>query len=117
MLSIVLITPTNLRDKANALAEALGYGPNNYTVPLSEDGTEPATHYGLHTWAQETFADMLTGAGEGIMPDALIEAGYPPADFAAVVGSLIASVRGDMAGHFDEVTDGVGLVVVEREAP
>lgn len=108
MKSLVLILPASLQEKGNALGEALGHGPASYSVPLSADGSEPATHYGLHTWAADTFLDMLETAGEG-MPEGL---DYPAQDFAAVVGSLIASVRDDVSGHFAEVIGAEGLEVV-----
>lgn len=109
MHSVVLIVPAALLTQANALAEAMGFGPNNYTVPLSADGSEPATHYGLHTWAEQSFVDMLEGAAQGVMPQELIDAGYAPEDFAAVVGGLVSSVRDAMDGHFAEVCVGQNM--------
>lgn len=104
MFSIVLIIPATLHDKANALGEALGHGPNNYSVPLA-NATEP-TNYGLHTWGTQDFVDMLAA---GVMPDGL---DYPQADFDEVMAALIKSVRDDMTGHFAEVCATNGLVVV-----
>ena len=104
MLSIVLIIPADLHDKANALGEALGHGPNNYSVALT-NSTEP-THYGLHTWGTQAFVDMLDA---GVMPDGLV---YPQADFDAVMAALVQSVRADMTGHFAEVCTANGLVMV-----
>ena len=104
MLSIVLIIPADLHDKANALGEALGHGPNNYSVALT-NSTEP-THYGLHTWGTQAFVDMLDA---GVMPDGLV---YPQADFDAVMAALVQSVRDDMTRHFAEVCAVNGLVVV-----
>lgn len=112
MLSVVLIIPADLRDKADQLAELMGWGPNSYSVPLSADGTEPATHYGLHTWAAQSFVDMLTGAQGGVMPPELVDAGYAEADFLAVMGGLIHSVRDSMDEHFADVCGEAGLVVV-----
>ena len=106
MHSVVLIIPASLKAKADALGEALGHGPNSYSVPLSADGKEPATHYGLHTWAQQSFVDRLQGAAQGQMPEGL---DYPANDFAAVTGALIASVRGDVAEHFADVVAANGL--------
>ena len=104
MLSIVLIIPADLRDLANGLGEALGHGPNSYSVALT-NATEP-THYGLHTWGTQAFVDMLDA---GVMPDGL---DYPQADFDAVMAALIKSVRDDMTGHFADVCAAHGLVVV-----
>lgn len=113
MLSCTLIIPAALLDRANALGEAMGHGPASYSVPLSATGDEPATHYGLHTWAAQTFVDMLDAAGQGVMPEGL---DYPAQDFAAVVGGLVASIRGDAAGHFVEVCEAEGLAVVRPPA-
>lgn len=112
MLSCVLIIPAALQIKANALAVLMGWGPSSYSVPLSATGAEPATHYGLHTWATPEFVGMLQGASQGQMPAELVEAGYPPSDFAAVIGGLIASVRPDLGGHFTAVLAANGLVLV-----
>ena len=47
----------------NAVGEAMGWGPASYSVPLSADGSEPATHYGLHAWVTEDFQTLIeTGA-------------------------------------------------------
>lgn len=85
-MNVVLVIPASLRDKANALGEAMGWGPNNYSVPLSASGSEPATHWSLNlAEAGPEFLAMLEGAGQGHMPDGL---DFPPADFAAVMGGL-----------------------------
>lgn len=105
MLSVVLIIPAALRDKANALGEALGHGPNNYSVALTN--AMAPTHYGLHTWATQAFVDMLAA---GVMPQGL---NYSQADFDAVMAALIKSVRPAMEGHFSDTCLANGLTVVE----
>lgn len=105
MLSVVLIIPADLRDKANALGEALGHGPNNYSVALT-NATAP-THYGLHTWATQAFVDMLAA---GVMPEGL---DYPQDDFDLVMNALTKSVRESMEGHFTDVCVVKGLAIVE----
>jgi hypothetical protein len=109
MKSLVLIIPAPLRDEANALGAALDMGPDNYSVPLSANGQEPATHWGLHGWAQQSFIDMIDA---GVMPEGL---DYPQADFDAVMAALIVSARDDMTGHFADVLDANGLTAVEME--
>lgn len=42
------------RDAANAALENLGFGPDNFSVPLHQ-GVSPATHYGLHAWDDADF--------------------------------------------------------------
>lgn len=114
-ISAVLIVPAAQRDAANALAEAMGWGPDCYSVPLSPDGAAPVTHWGLHSWVQESFALMLGAAGEGQMPPELIAAGYPPEDFVAVLGALIYSLWPDMTGHVADVLQAAGLMLAEIE--
>ncbi len=88
-MNVALIINAACLDKANALAEVMGWGPNSYSVPLSPDGTEPATHWGLNVAeARPEFLAMLAGAAEGEMPDGLIAAGYPAADFTDVIEAL-----------------------------
>lgn len=105
MYSLVLIIPADLRDDANALAEALGHGPSNYSVPLSPTGGEPATHWGLHTWAQQSFIDMLEADA---MPKGLEQ-------YAMVKDAVISSVRTDMDGHWADVLAAQGLAPVVTE--
>lgn len=89
-MNIVLIIPAGLKHSANALGAAMGWGPESYSVPLSSDGAEPPTHYGLNlAEASDVFLAMLAAAGNGEMPQELIDAGYPPQDFAAVMAGLI----------------------------
>lgn len=67
--SVVLIVPATLREKANLLACALGHDQmpgNTFAVPLSADGADPASHYGCHTWAQESFVQMFQAAAQGL---------------------------------------------------
>lgn len=112
MPSAVLIVPTAQRDKANALGEALGHGPNNYSVAMSPTGSEPATHWGGRVEVTDDFIDMIAGAAQGNPPAGL---DYPAADLAEVLGALIADFRTDMAGHFADVLEAHGLQMVTAE--
>lgn len=110
-LSIVMIVPAALQDAANRLSCALGHDVlpgNTFSVPLSEDGPEPATHYGCRTAAKQEFVDILTGAGAGDMPDAeWADYGLTVEDIAPVLAALIVDVRPaeQASGHFDEVAE------------
>jgi hypothetical protein len=113
MPSCILTIPANLRDKANALGEAMGWGPDNYSVALSPKGTEPATVYLSHLAnAQDDFLALLEAAGKGEMPDTL---DYPPEDFAAVLTALTVDLAGDPFGHFEAFTATAGLEPVNVE--
>jgi hypothetical protein len=113
MFSTVLIIPAALQTEANTLGEAMGWGPNNYSVPLSADGSEPATHFGLHAWVEQTFVDLLGGVAQGQIPP--VE-GLTPAQVVEVVSALIVSIRPDSGGHWVEVLADNSLqrVVVEE---
>lgn len=112
MPSAVLIIPEAQRDKANALGEALGHGPNNYSVALSPTGSEPASHYGGRGEVTDEFIAMIAGAAQGHPPAGL---DYPAADLAEVLGALIADFRADADGHFADVLEAHGLQMVTAE--
>ncbi|MCC2602537.1 hypothetical protein [Sphingopyxis yananensis] len=109
MLSCTIIIPADVRTKANALAEAMGWGENNYTVALSADGAEPATHFGLHAWVHPGFVQLISDADDDIIPAELVAAGYPEADFLAVVDAATWSIRENSDGHFDEAAAALDL--------
>ena len=57
--SFVAIVPAAVRTRANKLFEAMRWGPNNFSIPLSATGKNPATHYAFHAWETDNFfADM-----------------------------------------------------------
>lgn len=98
MTSAVLIVPTADRDAANALGESMGWGPNNYSVPLT-DGTS-VTHYGCRADVTQTFIDMLAN---------------PPPEAAPVVAVLISDFReGDGHTHFMDIIGGLSLIILEE---
>ena len=110
MQSCVLIITADLQAKANTISEIMGWGPNSYTVPLSSTGQEPATHYGLHAWVEQSFVDMMLAAqNTNLMPQPLVDAGMSPSDFTAVISALIASFRPDIGSHWDDVLIANGL--------
>lgn len=47
--SLVMICPAAAMEQVSAIGVALGHSENEFSVPLSPTGNEPATHYGLHT--------------------------------------------------------------------
>jgi len=105
--SIVMIAPAATKDGANAVAEALGHGPNNFSATLSNDG-QTVTHYGCRTQAQQSFVDLLAGMGEGEFPD--LE-GVDPQVIAAILASLIIDISEGEDGysHFIRVIEANGL--------
>lgn len=117
-LSIVMIVPASLRDIGNRLSCALGHDTlpgNTFSVPLSPTGSEPATHYGCRTAAQQSFADLLMAAGQGVLPEIdWTEYGLTVEDIGAVLAGLITDVRPaeDEDGHFDAAATAHGLARV-----
>ena len=112
MLSTVLILPLDQVATGNAVAEAMGWGPNNYSVPLSADGSEPATHYGLHAWAGNEFEQMVE---TGYYPPQVAEAGIDEATFDAMMAVLIYSFWPDYTNHFATIIAENNLTVVNTE--
>jgi hypothetical protein len=112
--SIVMIAPAATKDGANAIAEALGHGPNNFPAMLSNDG-QTITHYGCRTQAQQSFVGLLAGMGQGEFPP--IE-GADPQVIGAILGSLIIDIQdgADGASHFNSVLDANGLARFEAQA-
>ena len=109
MLSTVLILPNVQVATGNAVAEAMGWGPRNYSAPLSAKGTAPATHFGLHAWATENFRQMIE---TGYYPPELTQVGITKTAFQAMLDALVSSFATDHAGHFDAVCAANGLQMV-----
>lgn len=110
-LSIVIIVPAALQDKANRLSCALGHDVlpgNTFSVPLSDNPSQEVTHYGCRTAAKQEFVDILTAASEGELPEDFEQ---PLEDVQEVMAAMIMDVRpsGNDAEHFDEVCAVEGL--------
>jgi len=59
MTSAVLILPDANRDAGNAFGVEQGWGDNNFSVALSGDGSEPATHWGCRADVGPSFIEMV----------------------------------------------------------
>lgn len=110
--SVVLLIPAAVQAQADQVAAGLGHGPNNFSVPLSENGSEPATYYGCRTQAQQSFIDLLTAVGGGELPT--IE-GMSPKEVGAVLVQMQADVSTSEDGytHFQRVIGEKNLKRVE----
>lgn len=71
--SVVVIVPAAHHAAMAQLGQALGYGPNNFSVELSASGNAPATHFGTHTWAQPggQFHQLVLAVQAGVTPPGL----------------------------------------------
>jgi hypothetical protein len=69
--SIVMVTPVSDRAAMDALAEALGYGPDTFRVNVGPEGAP--THAGMHAWAEDggEFHQLVTAVLAGVCPPAL----------------------------------------------
>lgn len=99
MTSAVLIVSDAAKAAGNALGESMGWGPNNYSVALSQTGTLPATHWGCRVEVSQGFFDLLANPPEEAIPViTLVEMDFQETD--------------DKAGHFYEVLDKYSLKMI-----
>ena len=90
------------------MGQAIGWTGDNLTVALSASGSEPATHFGCHAWAQPIAIAWLTGTP---LPESM---GVNQAQVDGLLSQIIVSVdQGEGSAHFEAVCDGAGLGVVE----
>lgn len=133
--NVIVIAPDGDHQTAINMARGL---PTSYeaglSVPLSADGSAPATHWGLCTWAGPEFVAWITGAvsppvtkpaEEWSDPDT--PEAYGQGDIDDLLDSLVISItsRDDEAGfptapfnreHFEQVLSDEELQMVQAEA-
>lgn len=116
--SLVLIIPDSHKAMANRLMCALGQDVlpgNTFAVPLSADGTAPASHWGARGVMLPTFTDMMNDAKASGSPP-----GQAYSDFDLTIGNvkqvfdamIIHDIpQGDMTGleHFNAALAESGL--------
>ena len=112
MRSCVLLLPLYQVATGNAVGEAMGWGPASYSVPLSADGSEPATYYGLHAWITEDFQTLIETCA---YPPQLADAGISQDDYNVMMAVLISSFCADYVDHFADVIAANGLQMVAAE--
>ncbi len=103
MIHAILIAPKAYQSDANLLGEALGYGPDTYSVPLYAAGATEPTHYVGCAPVSDLFVSQVTGAIAGELPDAL--SGYSVEQVQALISHLIIDFADDAEGsqHFEQV--------------
>lgn len=99
MPSMILIVSDAMREAANRLGEAIGRGPNNYSVALSPTGQPPATHWGCRAEASQEFLDLLANPPEEAIP--IMQAVH-----------IDTSDVGDPRAHFLGVAAELGLQMI-----
>lgn len=94
--SALLIIPAHLRAAANAVGDAMGWGPNNYDgMALSADGGATITHWACRTDVEPSFLGTLLAAGydlsrAGLTPDQI--AAIPPMPEGTIIPSGVGAV-------------------------
>jgi hypothetical protein len=113
MMSLVVIAPAAVWPSVKAMNSALGYAAGD-GVELSSDGSAPATHLGLHTWATDAFIAIATGQVT------LTIEGYTAQDIANLLAAITVSVEPSVGeqilkrkAHFDYVASSLGLQTIE----
>ena len=60
--SVVLLCAAADQADSNAIGEALGYGPDTFSLPAGPEGG-PVSHYFNHSFAADEFLEMVTAMG------------------------------------------------------
>lgn len=63
--SVIYVVTAAKRSDANLVFSAMGRGPNNFGVPLSANGADPASHY----YGHDATMDAATANTVSAMPD------------------------------------------------
>jgi len=123
LISTVLICRTEDRRNANALSVALGYSPSLpgdvFAIGLAPDGKPPATHFGAHAWASESFKMAVEALQAGSLPPGVVWEDYGlTADIVLALGqSMIISFSSPdgptNAAHFNAVIADNGLKKID----
>lgn len=101
--SLVILCPAEHRDAVEAAGVQLGHSGNEYTVPVSPTGEEPATHYGLRAAATAETVHLWTEAED--VPG--LDAGQ--VEWLRETLIIDASLKMSNAEHFDTVCAENGL--------
>ena len=101
MTSAVLILPAAYRDAGNAFGVAQWWGEDNFSVPLSATGLEPATHYGCRADVSQGFLAMMTD---------------PPPEAVPLL-AVMASSFDDNAAPFDHWVETIEANNLKRVEP
>lgn len=104
--STILIIPAAMQAAGNAVAEAMEWGPNSYSVALFTG--DSLTHYGLHTYSGAQFEARVKG--QEPLPEGM-ESAQP------VIDALIYSFRDDIVGadHFAQALEDHELLIEAAE--
>ena len=119
--SLVSIVPAQHRVALEALGRALGFGGGDvweHGVPLSADGSAPATHYGLRAWARTETRAAFSGLKANPSAAPPVD-GYTPDQISAAIAAVAQDWRDDGPGvggaHWVAAVSAAGLATAEGE--
>ena len=111
-----LAVPAEHRDTANLVGLIMGWGPDNFSVPLvTPPDMETVTHYGSCFPGSEGFRQMLLGAKAGTLPPGIpwedfgLTAEAVIAAFADMVIDIAPDAPGQAKPHFEAMMTANGL--------
>jgi hypothetical protein len=105
MQSAVLILPTELKLQGNTISEAMGWGSESYTIPLSDNDFD-ITHYALRADVDNQFIRWITRVDS-----------FPIVEAELIIDSLIydfAGVEHNLWGreHLEYVCNNHNLTII-----
>lgn len=104
--SIVLLCQAADQVDSNTIAEALGYGPNTFSLPAGPEGATEPTHYYNHSYGSQVFVDMVIALGEGTPPEGL------PVELLPALSQMVIDIAdgGDPGQHTNDALAANNLV-------
>jgi hypothetical protein len=112
MLSLVSIIPAAMRSDADAVAEALGWGPDTHIIPLAPAGADAPTHYGCRAHASDTTPALLQSSAADLAAEGVDWSPLTFAEVDAVKDAFIVDVKPDgTKGHFHSFISSQSLVL------
>ena len=103
--SIVLLCQAADQADSNVIGEALGYGPDTFSLPAGVEGG-PVSHYFNHSFAPDEFIEKVTAMGQGQPPEGM------PQELLPALNRMVISIRdgGDPLDHVSDVLSDYGLM-------
>lgn len=103
--SVVLLCAAADQADSNAIGEALGYGPDTFSLPAGPEGG-PGSHYFNHSFAADEFLEKVAAMGQGQPPDGM------PQELLPALNRMVISIRDgvDPLDHVSDVLSDYGLV-------
>lgn len=110
MSNVVLVVPTDLRDKINSICEDLGYGPNTFSIPLAADEKSEPTHWSVnYENPPEAFLKLVDELQGSVEQDLIKDQKIDAADLSSFSKELISATEVD---HKESV-ENLSLKIVE----